>query len=588
VEYRWVKTKHLNIIQNEFKDIQKRWVILKKAFLLLLVIVFVSQIVFAADQVIINSEDWKDVYSGMLWGALTETTTSFLVSDKHSTLILNAIPKGTSIQAMSSSRAPFIVGYKSILESNGYNAEETVYDSFNLELAKLLDVTSFVVLDPSYGYNAISVAPYAVISNSYVLFADRENIDAVDAFLGERGVDNLIIYGQTDREVRDALSKYDPEIINEEGDRFANNIEIVKKYMEIKNAKQVLLTNGEFIEQEIMSGAEPVIFIGANNVPDQVRDYIQSTDIEIGVLVGNELVGTATYIRRNVGISVFVKFAQGARAPQGSISQVEALDMFYLPVYTLNMAVESVKYNRATNQLEVTVRNTEEQAVYFKGTYSLNYAGGTQTVGDVDPVFLDGNELKTLVYDVEQIPADKISADVYIIYGESRGSMERVIDITIDVEMVQILDECQIKQNSLVYDKRKGRFYVEIQNIADVDCYVDSELIDVLMDNQRTSFGADDVIEIKSGKKKQQVIKARLADEDIEDNEMVRVRSYYGERQDSLVKVLEGNFELVLKGIDYVFYSLLFIILILILLIIWKRRKDKKEKYEHHLHSGGH
>ena len=73
-----------------------------------------------------------------------------------------------------------------------------------------------------------------------------------------------MIYGNVDREVKNTLAKYNPEIINKEGDRFLNNIEIVK-ISEIKHSKQAVLTNGEFIEQEIMSGSEPVVFIGTNN-----------------------------------------------------------------------------------------------------------------------------------------------------------------------------------------------------------------------------------------------------------------------------------------------------------------------------------
>ena len=551
---------------------------MKKSILFVLLFLFFTQIVSAADQIIINSEDWRDVYSTMLYGSLTGTAVNFLVSDKHSTLILNAIPKGTSVQAISSNKLPFIVGYKSILENNGYVAEETFYDNFNLELANLLDVKNFIIVDDSYGYNAVSVAPYAVVSDSYVLFADRNNIREIDSFLSGRTVDKLLMYGNVDRQVRDILARYNPEIINKEGDRFANNIEIAKKYMEIGPAKQVILTNGEFIEKEIMSGVEPVIFIGANNVPDQVRDYIQSTDIEIGVLVGNELVGTATYIRRNVGISVFVKFAQGARDPKGAISQVEALDMFYLPVYTLNMEVESIKYNRATNQLEVNIRNTEEQAVYFKGTYSLKAAGLEQTVGDIDPIFLDGNELKTVVYDVEPIPEGKITADVYIIYGESKGSMEKVIDTTMDIEVVEILDKCEISLNNLVYNKRKGIFYIEVENIAEVDCYIDVELVDLLIDGVRQSFSAEEILHLEANQKKKQKVNLKLEEEDIENNNAIKVKAYYGERKDSLVKILESEFELVFTGIDYLFYSLLLVILILIFLVIWKRRKAKKKE----------
>jgi hypothetical protein len=52
-----------------------------------------------------------------------------------------------------------------------------------------------------------------------------------------------------------------------------------------------------------MSGEYPTLFIGTNNVPDEIRNYIKSSNIEVGVLIGNELVGSATTVRRETGIS---------------------------------------------------------------------------------------------------------------------------------------------------------------------------------------------------------------------------------------------------------------------------------------------
>ena len=247
-----------------------------KIFILLFLILLGLNNAIAAEpnRILSNSGDWRDVYSVLQYGSLTEKTANFLVSDRHATLILNQIPKNDHIWAISSKDVPYIVGYESLLKSKGYTAEEFAYDNINLELAKLLeDVTSFIVIDDSYGYNAVSVAPYAAIMRSYVLFADRNNAREVEGFLDDRKVDKILIYGQIDREVKNILEKYNPEIINNNGDRFLNNIEITKKYQEIKHAKQAILTNGEFIEQEVMSGTEPVIFIGTNNVPDVLRQF---------------------------------------------------------------------------------------------------------------------------------------------------------------------------------------------------------------------------------------------------------------------------------------------------------------------------
>ncbi|MFH1642208.1 MAG: hypothetical protein ABIC04_04875 [Nanoarchaeota archaeon] len=552
---------------------------MKKLLISFIFILLLANISYA-QKIIVNSEEWTDVYSSLLYATLAGEDANFLVSDKHGTIILDSIPKITDVVIFSSRRNPFMVGYESIVRNQGYNVEERIYDDFNLELAELLDVSNFIILDDAYGYNAVSVAPYAAVSDSYVLFASQDNINEIDDFLSQRVIDDLIIYGNVDREVRNTLQKYTPEIINKEGDRFDNNIEIVKKYQGIRHGKQALLTNGEFIEKEIMSGVEPVVFIGTNNVPDQVREYLQESEIDVGILVGNELVGTATYIRRQVGISVFVKFAQSARSPQGAISQVEALDMFYLPTYILNMQLDSMKYNKATNKVEVTLQNTEDQAVFFKGTYNLIPSGGSeQKFGDIIEIFLDGNEIKTLTYDVEPITDGKIIVEAYIIYGESKGSMEKIIDTSIEIDIVDVVDNCEMAITGFLYDNRRKYFYTEIENLADVICYADSEVVDIFLNGQRTTLGSDKIIEIAPGEKGTSRIKARLEEEDIADNEMVQVKVYYGERENSLIKTLEAQMELIIKSIDYLFYTLIAVILLLIFLIFWKRRKKKKEQH---------
>src|SRR3989344_4016884 len=109
------------------RTMQKGWIIGIVGMLLIAPFV-------AADSIIINSDDWRDVYSGMLYGTLTGTPTNFLVSDRHATLILNSIPRSTPVEVFSSKKNPYIVGYESVLQSKGYEATETQYTSFNLEL----------------------------------------------------------------------------------------------------------------------------------------------------------------------------------------------------------------------------------------------------------------------------------------------------------------------------------------------------------------------------------------------------------------------------------------------------------------------
>ena len=542
-------------------------------FALFLIVPFAS-----ADIILVNSKDWRDVYSAMLYGGFQSTKAKFLVSDKHGPLILNSLDKTEPLEVHSSQRQPYVVGYKSVIEGAGFaSVSEEKHDSMNLELAEELDVKKWVVLDDAYGYNAIAVAPYAALTKSYVLFANSRNIDEVVDLLDEKGVDELIIYGVVEREVRDALDQYDPEIINQDGDRFANNVEIVKKYREVYPQKQVVMTNGEFIESEIMSGAEPVLFIGRENVPDKIKEYIQSTDIEVGVLIGNELVGTATVVRRQVGISTFVKFAQGARAAAGAISQVEGLDRFPVPAVALGLEIISVKYNKLTGMIEITFRNNADIATYFKGTYTLKVGDQEFVFGDENPVFIGKNDILTMTYKVEGLEPDggEMTLKAYVIYGEAKNALEFVIDQTFTVSTVEVGDEAQVTITKLVYDKEADKFLVYLENIGEVDAYVDAELVDLMIMGSKETISSEDVLFLKKGVEDFLVIEAELSDQDLEDNPTVHVRAHYGEREDGLIKLLEGDFEIVIKSFDIWTYLPIAIILVLLLLLIFGRKKCK-------------
>ncbi|MBR9677106.1 zinc ribbon domain-containing protein [Candidatus Woesearchaeota archaeon] len=563
---------------------------MKKHILALILAIFlIVTIVSAQPQYIIaNSKDWRDVYSTIEYANLQQKSYAFLTSTRHGPIILNAVPLNVeNITAVSSRSEPYVVGYDTIIESRGYNAQEIVTRQANIELARELigTISNFIIIDDSYGYNAISVAPYAAKTNAYVLFADRDNIDDVVDFLADASVNDLLIYGQVDREVKTALEFYSPTIIHE-GDRFDNNIAIVKEYIKLTDAKQTIITNGEFIEASIMSGNDPVLFLGRTNVPDKIRDYIEQSDLQVAVLIGNELVGAATFIRRQIGIPVFVKFGQGARIPSGTISSVEDLDRFYLPRYVLQLNISSVEYNQATGLLEVSYQNLEELAAYFKSTITVDADGQEfvlrkidERTGQIDeednPIFIDGLESKTIQYQSEEAIGDfnTLIAKVFTIYGEAPGSLENILEATLTVSIVRVFDDSQIEIKDLVYDK-SGEFLVTIENTGEVDAYVFPEIINLIVNGQDLIVGADGTTFIKVGKQKKIGIEAELQEEDFDDNQELTVRAYHGMRENALVRVTYADFLFKLAGIDYVFWILL-VLLAILLFLIYKSIKKK-------------
>lgn len=543
---------------------------------------FLMPFVFSApNYVISNSEDWKDVYSSILYANLNEMESDFLVSTSHGPILLNGISKDYELLIVSSKNNPLMFNYPSIAKSYGFDSvEEIEVSSANLDLIdELPSIRNFIVVGDSYGYNSMAVVAYALSTNSWVFLANRGNVDDIDSILDIRTVDNLILYGYMDSEVTEVLSKYNPKIINT-GDRFEDNIEIVKMYSNVGSLSQIILSNGEFIEKEIMQGKNTLLFTGRENVPEKIAEYIKSSDIEIGVLIGNELIGAATNIRQSTGINVMVKFARSARERTSGVSAVEGLDLFYIPVPNLNLSVYSIKYNKATSRLEITYQSNSNMPAYFKGTITLVTSSGNIRVGDLEEIFIAPEDFKTIVYEGVDISDEDLSAEVFVLYGETPSSLDRVLQGTYDVQIVSVLDRCELDIKSLKYNEQEKAFIIKLKNLGDFECWASVELKDITINRLEQTIGSETSERIPAGKSKKVFIYQILTESDFDENNFVKVVSYYGERRDSLVNVLERRFELDYQRFNvltYVIFILILVIIIFILLLLIARRREKED-----------
>ena len=529
------------------------------------------------DVVLSNSQDWRDVYSVMLYASLTGAEGRFITSTRHGSIILYSIPKDSKVLIISSRKEPYVVGYKAVFEGNGYeDVEEITVRNANLELAeRLSNIHSFIIVDDSYGYHAIAAAPYAVLTNSYVLFANPASIGSVKRFLDKRGVDKLLLFGHLDRDVRKELEKYNPEIIDT-GDRFDDNIEIVKKYLEINPRRQVVMTSGEFIEATFFTGKDPVLFIGKATVPPQIRDFIKNSDFLAAVLVGNELINTATFIRRQIGISVFVKFAQSSRIPAGTINPVEDLDRFWMPRFELNLTITRIVYNRATRSLDVTYHNPSPVGLYFKSTITITTSDNQQiVVGDQEPVFLDHGDYKTIPYVLEEpLSGDSATAHIYAIYGEGKKSMENLLEKDYEISFVEINDESLVNITSARYDLKHKRFEVRLKNLGSVTAYADVELEDIWIDGNYVSISSPEIVSIKPGQEAKVYIPIELTEEDISMNDYIRVKAFYGQNKEALIKIAYAEIPFTtFTPTPVTQIAVVIIVIIIVLIVVFATKK---------------
>ncbi|MFH1400738.1 MAG: hypothetical protein ABIH41_04410 [Nanoarchaeota archaeon] len=176
---------------------------------------------------------------------------------------------------------------------------------------------------------------------------------------------------------------------------------------------------------------------------------------------------------------------------------------------------------------------------------------------------------------------------MFTIFGESPKSLELTAEKTLDVQLINILDEADIEIDDLVYNKGRQRFEAKITNVGAADAYVDVELLDLWVNGETLTFGSEKITKISKGKSKWIPVLVELDDLDIENNANILVRGIYGERENILIKAKEREFAFKEKGIDYVTYALVIVVIILLILFLLAVRRKKKRRHGgHHTQHG--
>lgn len=540
------------------------------------------------DNILINSRDWEDVYSGMVAGRLVSKDFLFLTSgDSALSVPSRMFNEGNTLLLESRDKKVF-VGFSGYLKQEGYSPAIYDYDeSINLQLTRDLDVDSFILMDSAYPYHAISVAPYAIFTNSFVVFIDGRNAREVRTIL-ESKAKRVMVVGYLPREVSDIISSLNPEILVE-GDKYEVNIEMAKKFNALSGAKQVSLTTGDFLQEVLINDFNAAVFLGFNNVPESTEKYLGESDIKSMVLVGNIIpLGErvkerlASQYNKKVGVQALLGQTYGEEG-----GSYKSLDYFFLPIILPEISVEGYNYNQLTKNLEVTYRNPGELTTFFKSTISLLDSDEEITVGDEDAEVIYTEKTKTLIYPIN-LETRNVRGSILTIYGESPNSLELTITTAVEtIPFISINDLSSINITSVKYDKINKAFYINVKNTGKVKVYVNLELLDIIVDGLLEDLASPKLVSLEVGESIDIKVRARLSDLDIEENDPVHVKAYYGQRDSAMFKILEDDFPLFLRKTEYIKYGAIItlVVLIIFFLFFFSKKKryicDKCQKVSH-------
>ncbi len=550
---------------------------------LLLIFLFLIPFVVAEEYALVNSKDWHDVYSMLIYGRLKGIDVTYLIDEGQGLDVYNAFAN-TGIKnflLLESKKTPVISNFRSKLKSVGKNVnligtdEENINLALGKKLAEEKKISNFVILEGSLGYNAVAIASYAVSTKSYVLFANKENVDEIYNFLKERAT-NVLLYGALDRKVKEKLISLNPEIINE-GNKYNDNIAIVKKFIQNNPTKQIILTNGEFIETGLIDGSYPVILIGTSNVPIQILDFLKSANIQSVLVIGYDLFTNAKRIKNEAGIKRMV-----LKYGQATGDDIHAIPIYPIPSYIPNMNIGEIRYNTLSKQLEVIYKNTGVLFTYFQAFSHTIKADGkiVAQIGDEVATFLNTQETKALTYDVDLTAyVDKsLTSESSVAYGDYPTSLERLIKEEKPIKLVSLDDASTIDIKEATYNKNKKRFEVGVENTGTEDVYVSLEIKDLLL-NQINKSLSSKTEKIAAKATYTFKVEGELEEEDLQDNLKIKVVAHYGAVEDLLLKKLEKEVEVIFKEGTLNYLPLIVIILVILALIIIIKKKKRRHPF---------
>ena len=115
-----------------------------------------------------------------------------------------------------------------------------------------------------------------------------------------------------------------------------------------------------------------------------------------------------------------------------------------------------------------------------------------------------------------------------------------------------------------------------VEKKGTTNCYVDVELTDVKINGIEQTIGTEGSVLVKNGRKTKIEISQRMTNDDLYDNEFVDAVAYFGEREETLVKVFRGKFKLNIDNLTGTTWAIILVLIaiVVIFFILWKRRKD--------------
>ncbi|HIH30904.1 TPA: cell wall-binding repeat-containing protein, partial [Candidatus Micrarchaeota archaeon] len=562
-------------------------------------IILLVSLANAEDFVAVNSFDGRDVLSGIFYANVKGYPVRFLPSPAHDlSIFLAKVGSNHSVLLVQSAANPVSILAESELR---YSNQVELYASqggaeTNLDLAKRSGAESFIVVDSAYSDSAISAIPYAALTKSYVLLADKGNIAKITEITAGKKV---TIFGYVDRQVRDGLSAANPTVIGKGEDKYEDNVEIVRMMVATYNFNRSILSDGAALEDAMASGTLPILLMG-KLIPlvtyDFLKENVRQGKITGVLLIGNELITPVQDMRERIKndlasegvnrtLGVVIKFAQ---AMPSSSEKVLSLDTFGLPAYVPLLNISEVVYNRQNGKVMMGVENTGDGPLYYTSEIRIKVNGQDYRVlGRSEPALVErgGSASDEFSLDLSGISEGSVTAVSLVKFGSSKRSLDQAAVLDTALASIDYVDNSIVSVKYSKYDKANEKLLITIKNDGDGTAFVFAQVSLFDENGILTKVSAPSIRQVDQNSLLTEEFLLGLNEKELSLNKNINVSLQYGGRRGFLTKSavysvpLEQEeqpmqLQLILVGAAFA-VGLLLVLFLLFIFLRWRKRKGE-------------
>ncbi len=555
-----------------------------KKFGIFIALLFVS---LSFSSVLVNSMDGRDIISAISYANIVGEKVFFTYPGQNENPLLWRVllyKLGKNVTLFQSKDSPVYTNLKDVLEASGKNIVDVVYldraELSNLEIAKMANPNGYVIVNPDYGYPAVSVLPYAKLKHYFIIFGFKEKADDIASLVKGKPV---IVYGYVPREIITALKTNGISFDTiSTGDKYEDNIEIVKRYLSEKPSDQFIATDGNILEDTIDEADFPIIFVSTiipNNVVDFIKSKVAEHKLKVISLINKEYINALYNLKKEVNsefgdgsLSVFVKTGQGA--PSISSQQVN-LDIFVLPGPYATLNISSVTYDKERKMLEIVVSSSGNAKAYFTSDIKVLISNNSIGSFSVPLTEIEPNTEKGFSFNLsipEGMEGDLVS-QITVMYGLSKNTLDMGFIFTKNISTIVYNDLSNISIVNPIYKKDKKTLTFSVKNNGAKKVYATFKV---------TAFDGETYIDFNDGKvweiEPNRAIGVRYVDMPFNDKvKNITIYARFGERKAFMNKKLSTEAKIETLDLLLIGGIVVALILLIIIWIVYKKMKGRKK-----------